>query len=40
LTDNAIGYLAHQLREHYERAEDAFCRTYKLGEYREQGAAQ
>jgi len=36
--DNGVAYLSNRLKEHYEVAEDAFARIYKLGEYREEEA--
>jgi hypothetical protein len=38
LHDNGIAYLSNQLTEHYRDAQDAFCRIYKLNQYRERAA--
>ena len=34
---NALAYLGGQLEDHYEAAMDAFCRIFRLNEYKTEG---
>jgi hypothetical protein len=38
--DETHSYLGGQLLDHYETAQDALCRIYRMGEYAKDGEAQ